>query len=79
MRILRCRVERRFIRCGIVVADGDPRLHCVRSQAVVGQLQRGDVVGTTNRLINRFAIFLDESPIVAEVGPDFVMDQLTAP
>ena len=77
MRVLRSGVEGRFIGGGIVVANRHPRLHRIRYQAIIDQLEGGHVMSALDCLINRLPVFLHEPPVIAEIGIDIVMHQRT--
>ena len=74
VRVLRGGVERVLPVVRGVVAECHARLHRVRDQAVVHQLQRGHVGGLGEGLLDRRLVLLHEAPVVAEVRGEVVMD-----
>ncbi len=74
VRVLRRREERVLVVGVVELADRAARLDRVRDQAVVGQLQRRDVVRAADRLIDGLLVLLDEAPVEAEVRRQLVMD-----
>ena len=73
MRVLAGGIERVFPVRAVVIADGHARLHRVGDEAVVDQLQRGDMGGLVEGLVHRLLILLHEPPVVAEVAGQIVM------
>ena len=72
MRVLARRIERHRVRPEIVVAHGGARLHCVRDQAVVDEVELGHVLrGGEGRIGRRFVA---DVPIVDGVARRGVMD-----
>ena len=72
VRVLARGVEREGVGGAIVLADRGARLDRVRHQAVVDQLDRGDVGGAGDRLVDRRRIA--ELPLVDRVPRDLVVD-----
>ena len=65
VRILRGVPEREVLRAGVVFADRDARLHRVGHQAVVDDVELGDVLGRLDRRVGRLGVA--EMPLVDRV------------
>ena len=65
--VLRCGVKRVITVRAVVIAHGHARLHRVGDQPVVDQFQGCDMRRFLKRLIHRALVFLDKSPIIAQV------------
>ena len=72
MRVLAGRVEREDAVTRIVVADGSPRLHRVRHEPVVDEVELGDVLGGPEGLLGR--VLVAEMPVEHAVVGRLVMD-----
>ena len=75
VRVLRGGPERVLVVAGVVLADRGPRLHGVRHQPVVDELERRDVWRGADRLVGRGGVVVEEAPVEAEVGAGIVVDQ----
>ena len=73
MGVLAGREQRMVTRTTGIVAHGHARLHRVGDEAVVHQLQRGDMVRILECLIHRRFVLLHKAPVVAQVAGQFVM------
>ncbi len=62
-----------FVGRAVVVAHRHARLHRVGDQTVVDQFQRGDMGGGLERRVRGGLVFLDETPVVAQVVGQIVM------
>ena len=71
MRVLRRVPQREAVGAGIVFADGGARLDRIRNEAVVDDIELGDVLGRLERGVGRLGVA--EMPLVDRVvGRDFV-------
>ena len=68
VRVLAGGVERVLVVGRVVLADRGARLHRVRHQPVVDELERGHVRRRRDRRVDRGAVVLDEAPVEAEVA-----------
>eukprot|EP00043_Microstomoeca_roanoka_P002426 m.38320 g.38320 ORF g.38320 m.38320 type:complete len:1021 (-) comp11478_c0_seq1:708-3770(-) len=73
MRVLRGGIKRGIVVPGIVIAHRHARLHRVGDEPLVDQFQRGDMGGLGEGLVHGGLVFLDEAPVVAQVGRQVVM------
>jgi hypothetical protein len=73
VRVLRGGVERVLVVAGVVLADRGARLHRVRHQPVVDDVERRDVRGGPDRGVDGVAVVLDEAPVEAAVAVELVV------
>ena len=73
MRVLAGGVKRIFIPAAVVVADGRARLHRIRNQSIVDDIDTDDLVGTRKCLIR--GCFVTDFPVETDIPFGIVPDQ----